>query len=72
MVLRVAVVRGPAFGVRVMRRRGATGVRAMRVARVLGAVSDASTLATAVLLVPAAFLVGGAIWTWGAFTGRRA
>ena len=38
----------------------------------LGAVSDASTLATAVLVVPAAFLVGGAIWTWGAFTGRRA
>ena len=38
----------------------------------LGAVSDASTLATAVLLVPAAFLVAGAIWTWGAFTGRRA
>ncbi|HMM36486.1 MAG TPA: MFS transporter, partial [Thermoanaerobaculia bacterium] len=38
----------------------------------LGAVSDASTLAHAVLLVPAAFLVGGAIWTWGALSGRRA
>ena len=38
---------------------------------VIGALSDASSLSSAVLLVPAAFLVGGAIWTWGAFTGRR-
>lgn len=38
----------------------------------LGALSDATSLASAVLLVPVAFLVGGAIWTWGAVTGRRA
>ncbi|MBK9376216.1 MAG: MFS transporter [Holophagales bacterium] len=37
----------------------------------LGALSDASSLETAVLLVPIAFLVGGAIWTWGALSGRR-
>ena len=38
----------------------------------LGALSDAASLQSAVLLVPVAFLVGGAIWTWGALTGRRA
>lgn len=38
----------------------------------LGALSDATSLASAVLLVPVAFLVGGAVWTWGALTGRRA
>ena len=38
----------------------------------LGALSDASSLQSAVLLVPVAFLVGGAIWTWGAVSGRRA
>lgn len=38
----------------------------------LGALSDATSLASAVLLVPVAFLAGGAIWTWGAVTGRRA
>ena len=38
----------------------------------IGALSDATSLASAVLLVPAAFLVGGAIWTFGAVTGRRA
>ena len=38
----------------------------------LGALSDASSLQAAVLLVPVAFLVGGAIWTWGALSGRRA
>jgi MFS family permease len=38
----------------------------------LGALSDSTSLASAVLLVPVAFLVGGAIWTWGAATGRRA
>lgn len=37
----------------------------------LGALSDASSLQSAVLLVPVAFLVGGAIWTWGAVSGRR-
>jgi MFS family permease len=37
----------------------------------LGALSDASSLQSAVLLVPVAFLVGGAIWTWGALSGRR-
>ncbi len=37
----------------------------------LGALSDASSLQSAVLLVPAAFLVGGAIWTWGALSGHR-
>ncbi len=37
----------------------------------LGALSDATSLASAVLLVPVAFLVGGAVWTWGALTGRR-
>jgi MFS family permease len=38
----------------------------------LGALSDSTSLQSAVLLVPVAFLVGGAIWTWGALTGRRA
>lgn len=37
----------------------------------LGALSDASSLQSAVLLVPVAFLVGGGIWTWGALSGRR-
>ena len=37
----------------------------------LGALSDASSLQSAVLLVPIAFLVGGTIWTWGALSGRR-
>lgn len=32
----------------------------------VGAISDRSTLATAVLILPVAALVGGAIWVWGA------
>jgi MFS family permease len=32
----------------------------------VGAISDRSSLGTAILLVPAAILVAGAFWTWGA------
>jgi MFS family permease len=38
---------------------------------ILGAISDASTLARAVLIIPAAILFGGVIWTYGAWRGER-
>jgi len=38
---------------------------------ILGAISDASTLARAVLIIPAAILLGGVIWTYGAWRGER-
>lgn len=37
----------------------------------IGAISDRSSLANAVLVVPAAILVAGAIWTWAAWRGER-
>jgi MFS transporter, Spinster family, sphingosine-1-phosphate transporter len=39
---------------------------------ILGAVSDASSLARAVLIIPAAVLIGGAIWLYAAWRGERA
>ena len=37
----------------------------------IGAISDASSLGTAVLVVPAAVLVSGVVWTYAARRGRR-
>jgi MFS family permease len=36
----------------------------------IGAISDARSLELAVMLIPAAVLVGGAIWCWAAWSGR--
>jgi MFS family permease len=36
----------------------------------IGAISDAHSLQLAVMLIPAAVLVGGAIWCWAAWSGR--
>ncbi|HEX4574579.1 MAG TPA: MFS transporter [Gemmatimonadales bacterium] len=38
---------------------------------VLGAISDASSLARAVLIIPVAILVGGVVWTYAAWRGER-
>lgn len=38
----------------------------------IGVLSDHSSLGRAVLIVPAAILVSGAIWTWAAWRGERA
>lgn len=38
----------------------------------LGMISDASSLERAVLIIPAAVLVGGVIWTYAAWRGERA
>ena len=37
----------------------------------IGAISDASSLATAVLIVPVAVLIGGVFWVWAAREGAR-
>jgi hypothetical protein len=37
----------------------------------LGAISDASSLDRAVLIIPVAVLVGGVIWTYAAWRGER-
>ena len=38
----------------------------------IGAISDARSLQLAVMLIPAAVLVGGVIWCWAAWSGRSA
>ncbi|HET7551711.1 MAG TPA: MFS transporter [Gemmatimonadaceae bacterium] len=38
----------------------------------IGAISDARSLQLAVMLIPAAVLVGGVIWCWAAWSGRAA
>jgi hypothetical protein len=38
----------------------------------VGWISDRQSLATAVLILPAAALLGGLVWTWGAWVGGRA
>ncbi len=38
---------------------------------ILGAISDASSLAGAVLIIPAAILIGGLIWMYAAWRGER-
>jgi hypothetical protein len=39
---------------------------------ILGAISDHTSLAEAVLIIPVAVLVGGIVWTYGAWRGGRA
>ena len=39
---------------------------------VVGAISDARSLAEAMLIIPVAVLLGGAIWTYAAWRGERA
>ncbi len=38
----------------------------------IGAISDRTSLGRAVLIVPAAVVVAGAVWTWAAWRGERA